>query len=319
MEAILQRRPPAEAMAARAGRVGRGYWRLADPKISMASFASMFLGACGAATLGPLSWPWLMLTLLGILGIEIAKNASGEVVDYDSGADLGVADEDRTPFSGGKRVLVDGLLTRRQTSVIAATHYLLALAVGFAIVQMREPRIAWLGLVGIGCAYFYHSWPLRLSYRGWGELAVALCYGPLIALGTALVQRGEWLPDVFWASSTLGLLIAGFLWINEIPDAEADRLARKRTLVVRLGRRRAASWLFGLIVLAAVTIALPPIWGASPGLWLGALSLPTAFWAAMRARRSSEDTPRLIPAQVLMLASFELHALGSGIGLLLWS
>lgn len=316
MQDILERRP-VEIAAIRSAVPGWGYWCLADPKISLASLASIFLGACGAAAQGSLSWVWLTLTVIGILSIEIAKNASGEIVDYDSGADLGVTEEDRTPFSGGKRVLVDGLLTRSQTSGIAATHYLLAVIVGSAIVLMREPRIAWLGLVGVACAYFYHSRPLRLSYRGWGELAVALRYGPLIALGTALVQRGQWISDVFWASIALGLLIAGFLWINEIPDAEADRLDGKRTLVVRLGRRRAGRWLFGLTVLVSAAIALPPAWGASPGLWLGAVSLPPAFWAAVRAWRFSADTSRLIPAQRLMLASFVLHGLGSGIGLLL--
>ena len=92
-----------------------GFWRLADPKISLASFAGMFLGACAAAGDRALSWGWLLLTVFGIFAIEIAKNASGEIVDFDSGTDQAVLPDDRCPFSGGKRVLVDRLLTRGQT------------------------------------------------------------------------------------------------------------------------------------------------------------------------------------------------------------
>ena len=85
-----------------------GFWRLADPKISLASFAGLFLGACVAAREGGLSWGWLWPSVFGIFCIEVAKNASGEIVDFESGTDRAVLPEDRSPFSGGKRVLVDG-------------------------------------------------------------------------------------------------------------------------------------------------------------------------------------------------------------------
>ena len=145
-----------------------GLWHLADPKISLASAASMLLGASAAAVGGPLHLGWLALTALGIFAIEVAKNASGEVFDFDSGADPGVAPEDRSPFSGGKRVLVDGLLTRRQTIVVAAAGYAIGILIGLSIVICREPRVLWLGLGGIACAYAYHAPPARLSYRGLG-------------------------------------------------------------------------------------------------------------------------------------------------------
>src|SRR5574341_214290 len=103
--------------------LGAGVWRLADPKISLASMASIFLGACLAVADGGWSPAWLAFTAAGIFFIEVAKNASGEIIDFDSGADLGVAPVDRSPFSGGKRVLVDGLLTRKQTATIAAVSY----------------------------------------------------------------------------------------------------------------------------------------------------------------------------------------------------
>jgi 1,4-dihydroxy-2-naphthoate octaprenyltransferase len=78
-----------------------GVWRLADPKITLASAASLLLGASAAAADGPIAWGWLVLTVAGIFFVEVAKNVSGEVFDFDSGADRAVAPEDRSPFSGG--------------------------------------------------------------------------------------------------------------------------------------------------------------------------------------------------------------------------
>src|SRR5512134_1316312 len=89
-----------------------GVWRVADPKITLASVASMLVGAAVAAWQGPIAWGWLVLTVLGIFAIEAAKNASGEIFDWDSGADEGILEDERSPFSGGKRVIVDGLMTR---------------------------------------------------------------------------------------------------------------------------------------------------------------------------------------------------------------
>jgi uncharacterized protein YhbP (UPF0306 family) len=192
-------------------------WRVADPKITLASVASMIVGATAAGHAGPIAWGWLALTVLGIFAIEAAKNASGEIFDWDSGTDAAVTEAERSPFSGGKRVLVDGLMTRRQTAIMAAAFYAIGIAAGLAIVLGREPRVIWLGMIGVGLAYFYHAPPLALAYRGLGELAVALAYGPVIAVGTYLVQRQAIDAAALWASLPLGLAIAGFLWINEFP------------------------------------------------------------------------------------------------------
>ena len=294
-----------------------GLWRLADPKISLASFAAMFLGTCAAARDGALSWKWLALTVLGIFLIEIAKNASGEVFDFDSGTDLAVTTEDRSPFSGGKRVLIDGLLTRRQTIGIAAVSYLLGIAAGLLIVAYREPQILWLGVVGVGLAYFYHAPPFKLSYRGLGEVAVGLCYGPLITSGTYLVQRGTVTLEVILLSSLLGLLIAAFLWINEFPDYRADLASRRLNLVVRLGRPKAAQVFVAMMTVAGVGLALLPLAGIPVAVYLGALFLVPAAVASNILLRHAEVTARVIPAQALTLLAFVLYSLGSGLGLLL--
>lgn len=294
-----------------------GLWRLADPKVSLASFASMLLGASLAARAVSISWWWLALTVFGIFALEVAKNASGEIFDYDSGTDLAVADKDRSPFSGGKRVLVEKLLTRRQTALVAASGYIIGAAAGFAIVLWREPHILWIGLSGVACAYFYHAPPFKLSYRGLGELAVAVCYGPLICLGTYLVQTRELRSEAILVSLPLGLLIAAFLWINEFPDEAADRAANKRTLVVRLGRPCAVRVFAMIQMIAFTSLALLPITGLPKTVWLGGIAIIPAAFGAWRLLRNPNTTPEIIPAQVATLATFVLYSMGVSIGVLL--
>ncbi len=299
-------------------RFGAGLWRLADPKISLASFSGILLGACAAAHDGPLSLPWLAATVVGVFAIEVAKNASGEIVDFGSGADLAVAPEDRSPFSGGKRVLVDGLLTQRQTAAIAIVCYAAGIAVGLWIVFARGRQVLPLGILGVAAALFYHWAPLRLAYRGLGEAAVWLAYGPLVVSGTYLVQRGRVALWVVGLSVVLGLLIADFLVVNEFPDANADARAGKRTLVVRLGRARAATLFAALAASAFAILVALPFRDAPAGVWLGAAGGLPAARAARVLRAHPETTSRIIPAQQLALLAFVLLALGSGLGLLLW-
>jgi len=299
-------------------RFWQGFWRLADPKISLASFAGIFLGACAAAAEQPLAWDWLAMTIAGIFCVEVAKNAAGELVDFDSGTDLAVAAADRSPFSGGKRVLVDELLTRQQTWRLAVVFFLTAIGIGLVIVFFRESQVIAFGAIGMGLAWYYHGGAIRLSYRGLGELAVALAYGPLVVGGTYLVQTGHLSAPLLHAAMALGLLVAAFLWVNEFPDYKADKKAGKKNLVVRLGLERAAQVYVTLLAtgycwLLLTTLNYP---GARGMLW-GLLGLAPAVFSAWRVLNSEGVTRPLVPAQAACLASFVLMATGAGTGYLL--
>jgi 1,4-dihydroxy-2-naphthoate octaprenyltransferase len=292
----------------------QGFWRLADPKISLASFAGVYLAASMAAAEQSLHMGWLALTVLGVFCVEVAKNASGEVVDYDSGTDLAITAEQRSPFSGGKRVLVDGLLSRQQAWWIAGVFFSAAILIGLVMVILLDVRILWPGVIGMALAWYYHG-GIRLSYRGLGELAVALAYGPIIVGGTYFVQVGTLSPELLNASGALGLLVAAFLWINEFPDYSADQAAGKNNLVVRLGRRRAAV-VYGLILGCAYAwLAVTAFYyqGAA-GLACGLVGLVPAVFSAQRLMSAHSDVSRLIPAQAASLASFVLMALAAGTG-----
>jgi 1,4-dihydroxy-2-naphthoate octaprenyltransferase len=296
----------------------QGFWRLADPKISLASFAGLWLGACAAAADNDLAWGWLELTILGVFCVEVAKNASGEIVDYDSGTDLGIRDHERTPFSGGKRVLVDGLLSRKQTKHIAMAFYAASISIGLLLVFLLNPHVMFFGLAGMALAWCYHAAPFRLAYRGLGELAVAIAYGPMIVCGTYFVQTGNLSAPLLHVSCALGLHIAAFLWINEFPDSRADLAAGKRNLIVRLGTQRAA-FAYALLVAAAYCwLGLTGlVYPAALGYLWGFAGLPLAVFSAWRLLNSTGNIPAMIPAQVASLGGFVVMAFASGAGYLL--
>jgi 1,4-dihydroxy-2-naphthoate octaprenyltransferase len=295
-----------------------GLWRLADPKISITSAAAMLVGVAVAVHDGHFHAGWLAVTAAALFCMEVAKNAWGEVFDFDSGTDLAVAAEDRTDFSGGKRVMVDGLLTRAQTWWIAAAFGGAGVALGAWIVFGREPAVLWLGVIGLVLGWSYHGPPLRLVYRGLGELDVVLCYGPLLVLSTYWIQAGPERTAVLWVAVPLGLLIAAFLWVNEFPDHRADRGAGKRNLIVQLGPQRASRVLPWLHAAAyAVLVAVPFVTDLPRAVWAGLLAVPFSCYACWHTWREPEDFYRRRAVQPASLLGFCVYALGSALGILL--
>jgi 1,4-dihydroxy-2-naphthoate octaprenyltransferase len=295
-----------------------GLWRLADPKISITSAASMAIGASLAANHPGFSWSWLIVLGLAMFFMEVAKNAWGDIYDYDSGTDLAVLPQDRTDFSGGKRVLVDEILTRRQTWAIAMGFGASGLVLGALIVFMREPSVFWLGAVGLALGWSYHGPPLQLAYRGLGELDVVICYGPVIALSTYVIMTGHYAADPVWLSLPLGFLITAFLWVNEFPDYHADLGAGKNNLVARLGKQRAAQ-LLPVIYLAGFTLlaALPRFTGMPSAIAWGFLAVPAAAIAVYWTLQDPETFHRHKPVQPAALLAFVLYSAGVTIGVLI--
>lgn len=265
-----------------------------------------------------LSGLWLGVTAVALFCMEVAKNAWGDVIDFDSGTDLAVAPEDRTPFSGGKRVLVDELLTRRETWAVAILFGGAGVLLGAAIVLFQAPQALWVGAVGLALGWSYHGPPLKLAYRGLGEIDVVLCYGPLLSLATYVIQTNRHSGDVLWISLPLGLLVMAFLWVNEFPDHDADATHGKRNLVVVLGKHR-ASRLLPLIYLAAFALLalLPGLTDLPDAIRLGLLALPAAGLASLWTWRDPETFHRHRPVQPMALLTFVLYAVGAGGGVLL--
>jgi len=242
-----------------------------------ATAVPVLLGIAIAASHGAFTWWTALLTLIGASFAHLAINVTNDIFDTLSGAD----DANTTPtqFSGGSRVAIYDLLTIRQLAALAVVLFAAAGAIGLLLVYVTASvTLLWIGVAGILVGLLYTAPPFKLVYRGLGEIAVLLGFGPIMLLGAYVVQTGRLAWEPFLVSLTIGILVALILYVNEIPDRRSDGATGKRTLparlaptVVRGGYLAAAAVAFGLIV-AGVAISLLP-W---PTL-LALLAVPVAF------------------------------------------
>lgn len=291
-------------------RIWQGFWQLADPKIWIASTVPMIVGAAFAfGNTGRFNIYWFVVALIAVYCIEIGKNAVNEWVDFKSGVDRFIPPDKRTPFSGGKKTIVDGKLTLSEVVIIAAVTFILACIIGLYIMFFREMGIFWIGAAGVLLSILYSLPPFKLAYRGFGEVTVGLTFGPLIVLGIYYVQTGGVDVSALWVSIPIGILIANVLRINQFPDYEADARGNKRNWLVRLGKEKGVK-VFGLLFLAAylwfvvlAVILKNPFW------LLGLVSIPLAVKAVKVARQHYDNIPRLTEANLKMVQVYQITGL----------
>jgi 1,4-dihydroxy-2-naphthoate octaprenyltransferase len=248
---------------------------------------------------------YFVLTLLGAICIQVGLDMSNDYFDHLSGNDA--INRELTPFSGGSRVIQDGVLSARGVLTGSLLAYLIGISIGLYLAWVRGWPILWLGLIGVFLAFFHNAPPVNL-YRlapGTGELAVGIGFGPLAVLGAHYVQAQRLSYEALWVSIPIGLLIAAVLYINEFPDHDADRSVGKKTLVVVLGRERAV---WGYVVLLVAAYAMTVIGVALSVLPVTTLivliSLPLSYRAIRNAVRFHSNTQQLIPTNA---ATIQIH------------
>ena len=262
-----------------------------------ATIVPILLGAVIAwARTGSFHWGHFLLTMLGGLLLHVGTNVANDYFDHRSGTD-DVNVEFVRPFTGGSRMIQEGLLTPREVISGSLAAFALACVVGLYLAYVRGPVIIVLGLIGLFSGFFYTAPPINLVRKGIGEFFIGLNFGLLMTVGSFYVQTGYLALEPAVASIPVALLIAGVLYINEFQDAPADGSVGKDHLVVRWGRRRAAQ---GYVVLMAATylsILLAAVFRVtSPFTLIALATLPVAIRAIGVARAHYDDYLKLVPA-----------------------
>ncbi len=144
----------------------------------------------------------------------------------------------QTQFSGGSGVLVrhpelSGFALRFAIFLICLS---IVIAVLFEIVYSYGPLFLILVAFGSLMGWFYTAPPLKLAYRGAGEVSSVIATGLIMPVMGYYVMAGRIDASILALSFPLMCYALFFILSVELPDIEADRLGGKRNLFTFKGR-----------------------------------------------------------------------------------
>jgi len=199
-----------------------------------------------------ISVPRLVLAAVVALALQIGTNYANDYSDGVRGTDA-----ERV---GPVRLVGQGLATPRSVRAAALVSFALAGAAGLVLCALSSWWLVVPGVAAVAAGWLYTGGPRPYGYLGLGELFVFVFFGLFATVGSAFVQHSA-LSALAWISAvTVGLLATALLEANNLRDIDGDRLSAKRTLAVRLGRRR-AGWLYvGSMLGAAGAVVVAAFW-----------------------------------------------------------
>jgi len=238
-----------------------------------------------------------LLLLAGVVLAHAAVNLFNELSDWKTGIDENTV---RTPFSGGSGMLQAGLTSPRQVRLAAYGALLAAGAIGlFFCLASGWPLLA-LMACGALAIRFYTS---HLSRWLVGELVSGLTLGSFVVIGVHYALTRFMTVDIIYISAVPGLLTALLLFLNEFPDAEADKRGGRRHLIILLGTKKSAVvYAAAVFLLFALIAAGPFILNIPYSVLIALAALPLGVAASVLTWKHHDDPARLIPAQGLNVA-----------------
>lgn len=221
----------------------------ARPKTLWAAVSPVMIGAAMAQAAGGVHWGVLAMIVTSATLIQIGTNFANDYYDFIKGADT----DERT---GPARATAAGLVTPSAMRRAFVVTFGLAVFIGFFLVLRGGWPILAIGVASVVCGVLYTAGPFPLAYVGLGEVFVLVFFGPVAVGGTYYLMSSRIEPAVLVAGLAPGLLACAILVVNNFRDYETDKVAGKRTLVVRFGRSFGVAEYVGCIVGACVV----PVW-----------------------------------------------------------
>ncbi|MBD3384085.1 prenyltransferase [candidate division KSB1 bacterium] len=259
-------------------------------------------------------------------GLHIATNVYNDIYDTLQGTDK--VNVHRNEFSGGSGVLLDQpqlistlYLIARSSLVIA---FIATVVLTFLIDRELWPLFWTLYVVSAFLSKYYTAAPVKLAYRGFGEIFVWFAFGPMAILIASLGQNLGFHPYVLSVMALTGLSTLSILLIGQLIDLDADRRGGKFGIAVRHGTRFTGWFYFIVQLIIVVNIIIAAIliiqngWPILLALIPYALLFPRAFKIIREHHSQPRELVRAAGLNVQIHLFFSLFFnVGLGITLLL--
>ncbi len=294
-------------------------WLLSfSPVTLLSAFSSVTLGSALAWYItGRFSWPLYLITLAGLLAAQAGINLIHDYVDYSTGVDVIYHS---TGHTHRPHPVIDLGLSPNSIRAVGYALDALALAAAAYLAIVVGLPVVVLGLIGVFLGVEYSEPPLKLHYRGLGELDAAIAMGPLVTWGSYVVQvgaRGLVQPFPLLVGVPNGVYTFLILLGSGALEVEACRAVGKKTVVVAVGMKgvrrvtiAAIAIMFSAIVASALLGYLPLISLVALALlpWTLRLASPLLSGAEEEVRRRWVELRRLwagpFSVRIIMLVLF---------------
>jgi 1,4-dihydroxy-2-naphthoate octaprenyltransferase len=220
--------------------------------------------------------------MFGGFFLHIGTNTSNDYFDHTSGTDEANYNY-MVPFSGGSRSIQMGLISAKGMLYLSIITFALSALIGIPLINKAGIYILYLGFIGFLSGFFYTAPPFRFASRkGLGELLIGLNFGPLMVVGSFLVQTNgdtAYLNDAILAGIPIGLLVAAIVYVNQFPDHDGDKATGKNNLVVVFGPKNARVGYVFLVLGAFISIIALALTKPKTFPMLSLISLITSFYS----------------------------------------
>ena len=231
-----------------------------------------------------------VLTFAGVISLHASVDLLNDYWDYKRGIDTMTK---RTKMSGGTGVLPEGLLKPSSVYRVGIGFLILGSVIGFYFVLTDGIIIAAILGFAILSIYFYST---KIVDSGLAEFFVAV-KGTMIVLGTYFIQSNQITLESILGGIVVGVLSSLVLFIASFPDHDADKSKGRKTLVITVGKKNAASlfWIFPAISYSVIILGITI--GVFPLLSLITLfSIPLLVKAGLGLKRNFNSVDELMPS-----------------------
>ena len=238
------------------------------------SFMSCILAVCIALKSPSFSLLNAILATIGVLAAHLSANLFDDIFDYLQGK---VEIRNNTCVGRAKKCanIVEGRASLSDFVNWAVAFGVIAVLVGLYFVVTVGLEIFYFILIGALLIIFYSAPPIKLSYRGFGELVIGLMFGPLLVCGVYYVTTGMIDTLAILYSFATGLLATNIVYVHSMVDINIDNLCEKTTLAVLLKSKN--NQMIALSIFTFVPYILVLCASLKLGLFL-LLTLPIAFY-----------------------------------------
>ena len=216
------------------------WWRATRPRTVLLSLSGILMGGFLAIAANSSVNPWtLVFCALTAIALQILSNLANDYGDYKKGVD-------NTHRTGPQRTLQSGALTERQMHMGITITAVIALILG-ALLIFVFARLTWqewaafalLGVTALLAALLYTLGKHPYGYRGLGDLFCFLFFGWVAVVGTYYLATKHLDFPILLPATAMGCCSNAVLNINNMRDYENDKASGKRSLVVKIGLKRA--------------------------------------------------------------------------------